>query len=150
MTALTAMPRARSVQQKASKTPRPREQVIKKSIAQALNFIQGVFVWPNNVGAYKKDDWFGRYGLAVGSADLIGIAGGRFFALEVKRDSKSKARHSQALWLNEVIRLGGFAAVVSSVQQAMQAAHDAKLGKKASQIPVPPPPKPRKKRKVIP
>lgn len=129
--------------------PRPLESDVRKAIVSTLNLLPYVRLWPNNVGAYKAESHFLRYGLAKGSADFIGVVSGRFFALEVKRDSKSKPRTTQIAWLNEVIRFDGFAAVVSSVQEAVQAAYDAKLGKKAKPIPIPPSPAP-KPRKATP
>jgi hypothetical protein len=63
-----------------------------------------------------------RYGLGLGSADLVGIlhGSGRVFALEVKRPGQ-KPRPDQVSWIAVVRRRGGFAAVVTSVDEAMAA-----------------------------
>lgn len=101
---------------------------------------------------------FTRQGMITGAADLIGIltipvavreadgsfrvrgvaAGdvlhvGRFFALEVKRPaapgrSRGRTSDDQDQWLALVRRMGGFAAVVSSVDEARAALERARRG----------------------
>ena len=61
-----------------------------------------------------------RYGLAPGSADLVGLLNGRFFALEVKTPT-GRLRPEQKLWMELVRRAGGFAAVARSVDEARSA-----------------------------
>lgn len=70
-----------------------------------------------------------RFGLAVGSADLVGILSpiGRFVALEVKRPGQ-KPDPKQVAWLACVRRFGGFAAVVNSVDSAKAAIARARSG----------------------
>ena len=56
-----------------------------------------------------------RYGLAVGSSDLIGwTATGRFLAVEVK-SAKGKATPEQLAFIEAVRAAGGVAGVVRSV-----------------------------------
>ena len=70
-----------------------------------------------------------RYGLAVGSADLIGCLGGRFIALEVKA-AAGRTSPEQRQWLDLVRRNGGFAAVVRSVDEARAAIARARRGER--------------------
>ena len=75
------------------------------------------------------------YGLdAPGSADLVGILRwpdergvGIFFALEVK-SGRGRTSEEQERWLALVRRMGGFAAVVHSVQEAKSALDRARKG----------------------
>jgi hypothetical protein len=98
-------------------------------IRAALNAIPGVRVWRNNVGFARAENGGApiRYGLAAGSADLIGIVDGRFFALEVKWPG-GKPTREQSSWLRTVLELGGFAAVVGSVGDARAAVARCRLG----------------------
>lgn len=67
-------------------------------------------------------------GLPEGSADLVGIlAPGRFLALEVKRPGE-KPRPEQVRWLELVRAKGGFAAVVTSGADALDAVNRARQG----------------------
>jgi hypothetical protein len=68
-----------------------------------------------------------RYGLAVGSSDLIGCLNGRFIALEVKTPT-GRASPQQRQWLDLVRRHGGFAAIVRSVEDARGAIARARTG----------------------
>lgn len=71
-----------------------------------------------------------------GAADLIGILSvdwddnevGMFFALEVK-STRGKQSAAQVLWGNLVRKMGGFYAVVRSVEEARDALERARLGK---------------------
>ncbi len=100
-----------------------------------------VTLWRNNTGKLK--DATGRwvtFGLAEGSADLVGILRchvhpipfrgvpcevGRFLALEVKRPGE-RARPEQEAWLALVRGMGGVAGVVTSVAEAEALLVDAK------------------------
>lgn len=94
-------------------------------IRVALNCIHGVRVWRNNVGMLEdRNGRPVRYGLAIGSADLVGLVRcglwARFFALEVKRPGHRPTEEQHA-WLKTVRELGGFACVVETVEQATAA-----------------------------
>lgn len=88
-----------------------------------------VVLWRNNVGTARHLGRFVRYGLAPGSSDLVGIlrGSGRFVALEVKTP-KGKLHDEQKSWLRLVRDAGGFAAVVRSVQEAVDAIARAERG----------------------
>lgn len=107
------------------------ERDIQHAIREALGQEGDLVLWRNNVGVaeFTKN---GRkqtvaYGLAPGSADLIGLLSGRFFALEVKAAS-GRASEAQRLWLDLVRAKGGFAAVVRSVDEAREALERARGG----------------------
>jgi hypothetical protein len=75
----------------------------------------GAVCFRNNVGT--AEHWTERgvqrveYGLAKGSADLVGLVGGRFFAVEIKAHA-GRVAPEQEQWLALVRRSGGFAAVL--------------------------------------
>jgi hypothetical protein len=115
----------------------PLESTIVHRCRVALARMPGVTVWRNNVGEWKDPKGFTIvYGLCVGSADLVGLVEarvysdiggelsavriGRFFALEVKRPGKVPT-DEQEVWMAQVRKLGGFAAVVTSEQEALEA-----------------------------
>jgi hypothetical protein len=84
-------------------------------------------LWRNNTGVAEHRGARVRYGLAVGSADLIGCLDGRFVALEVKA-ATGRASPEQRQWLDLVRRNGGFACVVRSVDEARAAIARARTG----------------------
>ncbi|MBM4442507.1 MAG: VRR-NUC domain-containing protein [Candidatus Rokubacteria bacterium] len=103
---------------------------IQDAIRLEVGAMPDVRLWRNNGGvASHADGSRVRYGLAVGSADLIGILrpSGRFIALEVKRPGERETPKQRA-WLAIVQNFGGFAAVVSSVDEARQAVQRAREG----------------------
>jgi hypothetical protein len=107
------------------------ESVIQDAIRVALGTEPGVVLWRNNCGTAEHWTPKGvqrvRYGLAPGSADLVGLVGGRFVALEVKAP-KGRVTEEQREWLALVRRFGGFAAVVHSVDEARAAVARARTG----------------------
>ena len=63
-----------------------------------------------------------RYGLCVGSADIVGIApDGRFLAVEVKAD-KGRVTDAQRLFIEAVQRAGGRAGIARSPDDAVRIA----------------------------
>lgn len=100
------------------------EGALQDAIRLALACEPGLVLWRNNCGVAEHYGRRGithtRYGLAPGSADLVGILDGRFFALEVKT-AKGRLSPDQKLWLALVQRTGGFAAVARSVDEAKAA-----------------------------
>lgn len=102
---------------------------IQDAIRLALTDEPGLVLWRNNTGVAEHRNARVRYGLAVGSADLIGCLDGRFVALEVKTPV-GRASTEQRQWLDLVRRNGGFAAVVRSVAEAHAAIARARTGAK--------------------
>lgn len=107
-----------------------READIQQAIRLALGRETDLVLWRNTVGVGTMDDGSKqRFGLAIGSSDLIGILAprGRFVALEVK-SQKGRVRDEQSLFLSLVRARGGFAAVVRSVDDARAALDRARAG----------------------
>lgn len=99
------------------------ERHLMDSIRAALCAVEGVRVWRNNVGV---DTMRGiRYGLGVGSPDLVGIAWGRFVGLEVKTPT-GRVSKEQTMWLDMVRRFGGVAGVARSVEDALAIVEEAR------------------------
>lgn len=96
------------------------ESTTMRLIRQAVNLDGRARIVRNNVGFDEGHRV--RYGLGVGSADLVGIliGSGRGFALEVKTDT-GRISKEQAAWLRAFRRNGGFGAVVRSVTDAIAA-----------------------------
>jgi hypothetical protein len=104
------------------------EGALQDAIRLALADEPGLALWRNNCGVALHAD--GRrvvYGLAPGSADLVGVLNGRFVALEVKT-AAGRVRPEQRQWLELVRRVGGFAAVVRGVDDARAAVARARAG----------------------
>jgi len=112
------------------------EPQIQDAIRLALGKLDDLVLWRNNVGVAQH--WNGRdvetvkYGLANGSADLVGIlrvtpTAGRFVALEVKTET-GRVSPEQTKWLALVRKMGGFACVVRSVDEALVAIERARGG----------------------
>jgi len=109
---------------------------IMQEIRAALGLEGDLTLWRNNVGkatAYddKQPDKprYIKFGLCPGSADLVGILAptGRLFALEVKTPTGG-FEDGQEEWLALIVRRGGFAAVVRSVDEARAALARARAG----------------------
>lgn len=98
-----------------------REQVLQKRIMLVLNDKDSPCrVWRNNVGVLKDGRGIPiRYGLSVGSADLIGLVmtTGQFLAVEIKTE-KGRVSPEQKAWLETIRRMGGQAMVMRSVDEA--------------------------------
>lgn len=109
-----------------------REQELQQQIRAILSYPGAPSrVWRNNTGAWKdeKTGQYVKYGLAEGSADLIGIYQvvvtpdmvgqkfGRFFAAEIKTPV-GRLSSEQKAWLKAVNQLGGLAVVLRSVEEA--------------------------------
>ena len=58
-------------------------------------------------------------GLCVGAADLIGWSAGRFLSVEVKTPTGA-IRPEQITWRDNVLRAGGIAGIVRSVEEAKE------------------------------
>ena len=103
-----------------------KESQIQDEVRLALGNATDLIFWRNSVGV--AEHWDGhdvsrvRYGLAAGSSDLVGVLAphGRWFALELKTAS-GRVTPEQTQWLSLVRRMGGFACVVRSVDEAKAA-----------------------------
>lgn len=114
-----------------------REREIQQDIREALGLEPDLVLWRNNVGqatefnARTHESRVVRYGLCVGSADLVGILRtgktGRFFALEVKRPDEYPTA-DQRTWAQLVRTMGGFCVTVRSVEEARAALARARRG----------------------
>lgn len=111
-----------------------REAQLQDEIRLAVAQLDGVVLWRNNVGVGRvgRSDAPVRFGLAVGSADLVGLVTmpdgkGRFIAMEVKTQD-GRLSEEQSRWLNLVRSLGGLAVVVRSVEDALAAVEAARRG----------------------
>lgn len=63
---------------------------------------------------------------SIGLPDLVCIVDGRFVGLEVKRPRVGRVTEIQAATLEKIRRAGGYATVVTSVEDARAAIMDAK------------------------
>lgn len=99
------------------------ETPIQARIRLTVGQLPDVRIWRNNVGEakFKGSPIPVKYGLMVGSSDLIGVGpGGRFLALEVKKHD-GKPSKAQQQFLNVVRSMGGFGCVVRSESEALAA-----------------------------
>lgn len=108
----------------------PSESQILREIRLAVGQLPDVRIWRNSVGRarYPKGKPV-AYGLCPGASDIIGIIGnqGRFLALEVK-SAQGTVEIAQQNFIDLVRGLGGFAAVVRSVPEALAAIARARAG----------------------
>jgi hypothetical protein len=111
------------------------EAQVQSAIRLALGQLPDVRVWRNSVGELPAQLSGGRktrvkFGLAVGSSDLLCIVGprGRWLAIEVKAGdwkparSGSKFKHEQEQrdWIAIVENFGGVGGFARSVDEAME------------------------------
>ena len=108
------------------------ESGIQHQIRKALGLHPRVVLWRNNVGVAQVVQESGlatiRYGLCVGSSDLVGIINvgpmdapvGIFFGLEVKT-RRGRQREEQVLFEGVVRRFGGEYLVARSAAEALAA-----------------------------
>jgi len=88
-----------------------------RSIWHALSKTQRVALWRNNVG-YDGEHKV-RYGLGVGSPDLVGIVDGRFLGLEVKT-ATGRVSSEQRAWHEHARKHGALIHVVRTVEEALE------------------------------
>lgn len=126
------------------------EHVIQTDIRLAAADYPELVLWRNHTGVTQGEERVRRYGLAVGSSDLVGILTvkaerlcvepgdplvclgheetvGRFIALEIK-SATGRTTHEQDLFLALVRRHGGFACVCRSVDEFHRAIARARAG----------------------
>ena len=92
----------------------PESEVLK----QCLEYLQlhGIFAFRNNTGALKSGRRFIHFGYP-GSSDILGILpGGKFLAVECKREKGGKLSDLQIDFLNRIKENGGVAVCVHSVE----------------------------------
>lgn len=101
-------------------------------IIKALNATGRCCVLRNTVGAVRSGPRWIVYGLGKGSTDLVGVLkNGRVFCLEVKKPNRKvdKAHEArQEEWRMRVKKYGGFATVVTSIEEALEALARAEKG----------------------
>lgn len=90
------------------------------AVRAALVRSERVTIWRNNSG-FDRDRKV-RFGLGIGSADLVGLVHGtgRFVGVEVKTPS-GRLSPEQRLWGDVVERHGGLYVVARSVDDALAA-----------------------------
>jgi len=90
-------------------------------------------VWRNNVGMLRDSRGVPvRYGLGVGSPDLVGlvIGSGQFLAVEIKTPV-GRLSDEQKAWLATVQKMGGIARVIRSVDQAVELVDELRMPRAA-------------------
>jgi hypothetical protein len=101
------------------------ETILSHAIRDAVIASGRAILYRNNVGVAEYGPFSKakvRYGLAPGSADLVGmlVPSGRFLAIEVKTPT-GRLSPEQKLWGEVVTRCGGLYVVAHSVQEALDA-----------------------------
>jgi hypothetical protein len=110
-----------------------RESTISAQVRKAIARSGKAIVTRNNVGMLRSEDGrHVRYGLGIGSADLVGMltAGplrGRVFCLEIKQPGRAPTTHQRA-WARAVRARGGFVTTVHSEAEALAALERALAG----------------------
>lgn len=85
-----------------------KEADIQREVMMELSRL-GATIWRNNTGVLKDSRGVPvRFGLCVGSSDIIGLYQGRFLAVEVKTP-QGKVTKKQKKFLDLVIKNGGIA-----------------------------------------
>lgn len=94
------------------------EAVIQKQVlAHLQDLAPRAFFYRTNTGGAHVGDGFIKFGIP-GQADVTGVAGGRFVALELKRRT-GKQRKTQVAYQSRVEAAGGLYIVVRSVDDAL-------------------------------
>jgi len=106
--------------------PEPKKRRGRGPEAQVLDEVREAvsglcLLWRNSTGMASMGSGKLRFGLAVGSADLVGLRrrDGRFVALEVKA-ATGRVSPAQEAWLARVRECGGIAGVVRSGAEAVR------------------------------
>lgn len=94
------------------------EAVLQRLILGRLVILPRVYAWRANTGAARTPDGFVRFGVP-GQADILGVAAGRFFAVEVK-SAKGTLREAQKLFRDRVEGAGGLYVVAKTLDQALE------------------------------
>jgi penicillin-binding protein-related factor A (putative recombinase) len=107
----------------------PTEKMIETSILDWLALKRVGHFWKNNsVGvfdpikkAYRKSN---SPHSERGSSDILGCVGGKFVAIEVKRNTKSALSDNQKIFMSNIKRSGGIAFVATSIDDVIRSFHD--------------------------
>jgi hypothetical protein len=112
-------PKARKPRGKRGSNP---ETHLQQAIEDAIIASGRAIVYRNNGGVARYGEARVRYGLAPGSADLIGflVPSGRFLAVEVKMPGKH-LEPDQLRWRDVVVRAGALHVTAHSVAEALDA-----------------------------
>lgn len=104
-----------------------RETALSRNIRLAVNKTGRARLLDNEVGYAAAERV--RYGLGVGSPDLVGCLRGsaRLFCLEVKTPT-GRPTAEQLAWLRAARNMGAFATIVRSVEDALAALERAEGG----------------------
>lgn len=101
------------------------ERDIQAAVRLALGSDPGLVLYRNSVGYDAGTRQ--HYGLAKGSADLIGVCDGRFIGLEIKSE-RGRSSPEQKRWAELIRSKGGFVAVVRTVDEAVAAVARCRAG----------------------
>lgn len=94
------------------------ESSIQNKIRGAVNASGVARLFRNNVG--ETPGTHIKYGLAVGSGDLIGLRNdGRFVSIEVKKPG-GRSSPAQLAWIKTITDLGGLAGIAHNVDEAFK------------------------------
>ena len=101
------------------------------AVRLALGKLPDFRLWQNSRVTFVKGVPRAKPGLGTGSSDMIGVLAptGRMVALEAKTGAARLTRE-QVLFLNLVRKMGGFATVVRSVEDAHAALERARAGER--------------------
>lgn len=98
------------------------EASVLEKVTMALKTCGGVHVMRNTVGAVKKGGRYIRYGLEVGSADIVAIVAphGRWLCIETKRPKGYEATEAQEKWLRTMRGYGAVVGVCRTAEEALR------------------------------
>lgn len=103
-----------------------KETILSRNVRLALNKTGRCRMLDNEVGMDQLTAT--RYGLGVGSPDLVGVLrNGKCFCLEVKTD-RGTATKEQLAWLQAARKWNCFACIVRSIPEALAALERAEAG----------------------
>jgi hypothetical protein len=92
--------------------------MLQRQVLARLTALQPrAFFWRANTGGAKTDQGFIRFGVA-GQADVLGVAGSRFVAIELKSDTGRQSAEQRAFEAR-ITSAGGLYILARSVEQAL-------------------------------
>ena len=102
-----------------------KESQFKSAVYRWLSFQPNTFCWINRTAGIPLPNGGFRPNDQAGISDITGIHGGKFFALELKV-GKNKATPEQEKFLISVDRVGGYSAVIRSMEDLEEAFNEIK------------------------